>query len=97
MEKEHVIAMRTYNEQVELGMPNTPMNWHIWNKAFRIASIELGKDKQPDLNSSSDKVIAPLPTPPPSRYLKEGDQQPKSKNLSNLIQIALIINFWNSL
>jgi len=29
---------------------------------------------------SSDKVIPPLPSPPPCRYLKEGDEQPKPKN-----------------
>lgn len=28
---------------------------------------------------SSDKVIPP-PSPPPSRYLKEGDEPPKPKN-----------------
>lgn len=30
--------------------------------------------------SSSDKVIPSPPSPPPSRYLKEGNEPPKPKN-----------------
>ena len=30
-------ALETYKEQISLGMQNTPMNWHIWKRAFDIA------------------------------------------------------------
>jgi hypothetical protein len=35
------LAARTYNEQVELGLPHTPMNWHVWKRAFRAALVKV--------------------------------------------------------
>jgi len=52
METTREIALRTYNKQVELGMPNNAMNWHLWKKAFDIADIELSKLRQPDVSGT---------------------------------------------
>jgi hypothetical protein len=52
METIREIAQRTYKAQIEIGLPNTPMNWHLWKKAFDIASIELSKLHQPTVSGA---------------------------------------------
>lgn len=43
METVREIALRTYKQAVANGMLDTPMNWHIWKKAFDVANTELKK------------------------------------------------------
>ena len=41
METTREIALRTYKDATEHGMMDTPMNWHIWKRAFDTAEREL--------------------------------------------------------
>lgn len=41
METTREIALRTYKDATAHGMINTPMNWHIWKRAFDTAEREL--------------------------------------------------------
>lgn len=41
METTREIALRTYKDATEHGMMDTPMNWHIWKRAFNTAEREL--------------------------------------------------------
>lgn len=41
METTREIALRTYKEATAHGMMDTPMNWHIWKRAFDTAEREL--------------------------------------------------------
>ncbi len=43
METVREIALRTYKEAVSNGMLDTPMNWHIWKRAFYTADAQLKK------------------------------------------------------
>jgi len=52
METIRQIALRTYNDATNNGMQDTPMNWHIWKRAFDIAEIELKKLRVTDVIKS---------------------------------------------
>ena len=41
METTREIALRTYKDATAHGMMDTPMNWHIWKRAFDTAEREL--------------------------------------------------------
>lgn len=41
METTIEIALRTYKDATKYGMIDTPMNWHIWKRAFDTAEREL--------------------------------------------------------
>lgn len=41
METTREIALRTYKDAIAHGMMDTPMNWHIWKRAFDTAEREL--------------------------------------------------------
>jgi hypothetical protein len=42
MEKEtpRQIALRTYEDQIALGLKETPQSWFLWKRAFDIANKE---------------------------------------------------------
>ena len=41
METTREIALRAYKDATGHGMMDTPMNWHIWKRAFDTAEREL--------------------------------------------------------
>ena len=52
METTREIALRTYTDATKYGMQDTPMNWHIWKRAFDIAESELKKLRVADVRHS---------------------------------------------
>lgn len=52
METTREIALRTYTDATKYGMQDTPMNWHIWKRAFDIAESELKKLRVTDVSVS---------------------------------------------
>jgi hypothetical protein len=50
METTREIALRTYKEATNNGMPDSPMNWHIWKRAFDVAESELKKLRVADVS-----------------------------------------------
>jgi hypothetical protein len=52
METTREIALRTYTDATKYGMQDTPMNWHIWKRAFDIAESELKKLRVADVSHS---------------------------------------------
>lgn len=52
METTREIALRTYTVATKYGLQDTPMNWHIWKRAFDIAESELKKLRVTDVSVS---------------------------------------------
>jgi hypothetical protein len=42
------ISLRTYNKAISHGMLDSPMNWHIWKRAFDVSEIEFKKINNKD-------------------------------------------------
>jgi hypothetical protein len=56
METTREIALRTYKDATEHGIIDTPMNWHIWKRAFDIAESELKKLRVEEKGESCVKM-----------------------------------------
>lgn len=41
MEDTRQIALRTYKDAISNGLQDSPMNWHLWKRAFDTAETEL--------------------------------------------------------
>lgn len=48
------IALRTYKDATAHGMMDTPMNWHIWKRAFDTAERELKNLQLADVSGELD-------------------------------------------
>jgi hypothetical protein len=59
METTREIALRTYKEATNNGMQDSPMNWHIWKRAFDVAESELKKLRVADVVGRSEQLTCP--------------------------------------
>jgi hypothetical protein len=57
METTREIALRTYKESTNNGMQDSPMNWHIWKRAFDVAESELKKLRVADVVGRSEQLV----------------------------------------
>jgi hypothetical protein len=57
METTREIALRTYKEDTNNGMQDSPMNWHIWKRAFDVAESELKKLRVADVVGQSEQLV----------------------------------------
>ena len=57
METIREMALRTYKDATRYGMQDTPMNWHIWKRAFDTADTELKKLRVGDVSNSFDEQM----------------------------------------
>jgi hypothetical protein len=81
METTREIALRTYTDSIKYRMQDTPMNWHIWKRAFDIAEPELKKLRVADVSGQSELLVSFL-----KWYVKDEAQRENKELITSIVE-----------